>query len=617
MRMQVPYRDERQAPGLPSVENNGEFSKPRATGSDGRGYQLLGRPRRNEPFDPPLLTPLCVIFVSLATVYFLLCCFRYFDLRSGVGLGSRRLAEGSSAKGAACQSESDDEEENTSELGVYGGPSGKGAARDERGRERGQKGLEEGAVPPPRFVASGGAGVASDNGQGLGARPKTKSWDTATEGGWGVRRMPQEAAEELLLALSWIEKTATACRRSLPFLSATNGRKLLKSLASLAAVELSAFSICPVEYEPERQRVAGAYIRLLEENVGALAGNSNPELQQTRRKLLGILKVMQKLKTPRRLLRPFEPRPYRLKMVSQLKLFSASNMHMLEAMERLSALSTKRLSNKEILMELRVISAIFDCRKKQVMRDSTLRWWLITCQDEAGKRAIVTPSDIRQGNQWGIFGSLNEMANEIHEAVERVRGFAGLQRFPELPPTPEPPARADSTSLSPQQMAPLTTPVVPQQIGPHDPGWSRSHPFSSHGTPAAPQQRGPFGSRWPQTHFHPFGSRMPSPAPVWPPTPAVPRLPFQYPDDASRPSAPLDRGPYTSQYAMGYDAAPHSAAQAIMHAASQAQATLDQEEDVFSQRGKLEDDESLDPELQQLLEKGLSWDDIPDTEQDD
>lgn len=425
--MEVPYRNEPKAPGPPLLGNNEEFltlMESRDMGSNERGPQLHWMPRLKEPFKPAFLTALGFTLVFLSAVYLLLSCFQYLSFRYGAGHAARGLAQGGSPKGTPCQADSDEEQDSPGETGEHGGPIGnRGPPRGSQTSTTPQTGHQQGgfAAPPP--AAAGGAGAVSGSGSSLGARPKTKSWPTEQpeekqrDEGWGLRQMPVRTQVILQHYLSSMARTAKTCREIAPLLGPQDGGEFVRLMSILAAIQLSAFSIGPLEQEPTRQAAAAEYIALVDNAVEALKGLEEGEAQRLRLDLEGLSKTIRAMQKIRPIQRPISAQSYSVKILTAFKIFSAEGAHVSEVLRRLSMLSTRTLSRTEILQQLNTLSAIVEIRRRQIARDGFMRWWALKCQNEVREWLVIRPQDIHPEDTSTPFMPLEDTINEIDQAV--------------------------------------------------------------------------------------------------------------------------------------------------------------------------------------------------------
>lgn len=415
--MQASHADMQRAPGLPITGKNEEFFyflEPQDTGFSERRPQLVGRRKQSpDPFERSALPAvLSVVFVSLVIVYLLAGCFWQLNLRYGRGSASRGLAAGGREEGVSCDGDSDEEGQEAT-----GDPEGQqGPSRDDRTRP-----VQQGFLPSHFVDTSRGVGTARRDGIPA-TTPTQQPRKTNQRDEWGLRKMPRRETEVARHLLSQMVLTAKKCKELFPNLSLLNGIKLVKLLSALAAIDLSAFSIVPNELESARQAAAHEFINLVKDTLTATRGMPGTELKKNRRHIEILVRVLKNLKKPRPIDRPITASSYKIKIISQITLFSAANMHINEALRRLSLVTTEGLTEEEVLQELEVISTLMKTRRMQIMRDGFLAWWLLNSQDIEKVWPVTGSKFSRQVSAGSRFSSLKETADEIHLRVAAVRG---------------------------------------------------------------------------------------------------------------------------------------------------------------------------------------------------
>ena len=435
----------------------------------GRSYQwrarLLPRPTHKAASSPSFINLVAVTVISLATVY-LLHCYRSLFLTPVVGSVPRALAYGGEGPDP-CTGESEGEDDSQDVGTEVAGEAPRSPQPDGAGGPGAQPGVGgPGAGPSdPGLPATEGP-----KGQELGFGTMPWSWQQ------GVQHAMRELSEQAL-----------KCGQLLPWLRPQTAISLAKAVAQLGAIQIASVAFTPESVQPWRERAAESLIALLQP-VRALPGTGRAA-QQVRSDLKGLRRLIMRLAMRPTCSAYEENWRYRTEMMSTIQAVQAANTHLQCVVAFLAALGASSLggpSEGQVRRAVKVLEAVVQVRKQQLLRDRVAGGWAQRCH--------------WLGHKWVLFSK-----EEIDEAKEDSEVWTSGRQ------------RADIIRAAAQAWGgPLPTPGDAWQTSePLDAG---REPAPVLGYPMTPQ--GPPGTVVPP----PYPSRVP-PRRVVPPPPGFPPLP--------------------------------------------------------------------------------------------
>ncbi|KAL8452377.1 hypothetical protein Emed_001382 [Eimeria media] len=515
---------------MASSEASGPLAHARPTGSLGMESASSSRPdigaelhtKGNSPVYRPLRKRseaaffksfFAVVAVSVALVYLVFQCIRPMAFNPGSRVATRALGAGGFDDGSCA---------GWGEAGGAGDPSS-----DEDGHQ------EADAEPGPSQASTAAA--------------RRRRIQQPFTPGWGPRQMPPKWKERFKTVLGRIHQLATTAMTLLPSMFPEDAVQFSVQLAMVAAVELGSYAYLPDEVQPLRAEAGKAFADLLQAlldmestraaaiNMGVDSNISN--LRRFHGEIAGVPPETELF------------RDYRLMMISWWRTgyFTATQL-----LAQLNALhlegSRNILPSARVQASCRVLDAIFNTRKGQLLRSQTMRYWFVLCHrrlqlslmfkrkdlDEAHKKrppSTVSPSDLVYHAIVAAGGSVISVAAPSSDLdlrsvapIEAPPTHQALGSGPAQGPSPAVHHHPPGTLLAPPSVRPPPdfAPRVPPPPG-SGPSHLPSHP-SGPGQPAPPLQ-----------------SQLPAPYPQGPqpsgPRPAPALQPFQ---QALQPGGPPD-----------------------------------------------------------------------------
>ncbi|KAL8443641.1 hypothetical protein Emed_006659 [Eimeria media] len=374
-----------------------------------------------------LITSQVVILLTLAVAYLLWGCFRALYVNSSLG-GTVRALAGKDSPDESCPGGSDN----------AGGADDEGAAEpeaDDRSRE----------------------GRATSSKRGRGARGKPSPFQHRLSKsfirGWAVQEMPLEWMEKTRRSLHKLKDVALKCASLMDVLHARESVDLVMHLASLAVVELAGFGHIPQNVQGVRWAAGRAYVVLIERifkirklRMACMAANCEQRLESIRVLLREISEVPQRMQF-------ITPLRFKECMVRHWELNKRTTQHLGYHLDLLLASSRERGSGLQAQLEMvmRVIKALFETRKMQLLGDGVLRRWLGACHKKAGRDVLYTRDQYEQARGEGL-GDVSAHLDRLTAAVVEAGGSAELpsffNTFPSSsgtsPPRPSPPISAEA-----------------------------------------------------------------------------------------------------------------------------------------------------------------------------
>ncbi|KAL8434421.1 hypothetical protein ACSSS7_003186 [Eimeria intestinalis] len=463
--------------------------------------------------------------VSLTLVYMLLSCFHYVAYVPRVSTASRSLAIGGS-DGGLCPE------------------------RPEGGGSAGTLGDEEeiGGGAPPAGSLQGSRGAEVPSGQQSAPRSALQS----PESGWGPRLPLRWLGIVRGLILS-TKQLATTYMELFPVLGPLQAVELCEQVAMLAVIELCGLAYIPGILQPLRAEAAHSFASVVSVIMSHKA--TAQVVQETRlmNRLERLKSLLDKLGgTPP----SAEISPNYMEVMQAW--VSAATFSVTQSLAELESLlhpqERRRPGSQATRRCLKVVRAIYLTRKVHLLRNRTMRRWLVYCHSDVAASLIYTRRELNEfprnyeHQQEGLLEQLHhavlaaggalvqstttssrlepEPASH-HSALPPLRdtGGSGLhpedvqqQHFPELPevhlPVP-PPAHFGPVEL-PQKPFGARQPRIPPQPQPqaqtHLPQLSPVAP-PAESPRAAPSSQGPHQPHSAPLHWEQFGARPRQPVP--------------------------------------------------------------------------------------------------------
>ncbi|KAL8275420.1 hypothetical protein Esti_000632 [Eimeria stiedai] len=246
--------------------------------------------------------------------------------------------------------------------------------------------------------------------------------------GWGPMVIPPPMTAQLVVLMDKLEREALKCIRAMRLLNPRHVVAVAVRLAKLAIVESAGLApLLPPELQHARDRVGSAYTDLIQSLFSykptAMAASKGGS-EETLRGLLGLLAKISSV--------PPRPAPesveaYMVCVVSSWRLcnFSAKACAGLTSvLLRRGADKLERGSSAQI--GLRALEALFETRKKQVLRDSKASEWLCTCHAQVVPNLLFTQREQDQEK-------CSEKRTTQAQLVELSRVLSKVQNVPPFP----------------------------------------------------------------------------------------------------------------------------------------------------------------------------------------
>lgn len=617
---------------LPPVSTNrlGLLPHPRQGGAARYlvGGHLSRHLRRKNPSACSFTDLLAITFRSLATLYLLLGCCRQLNDGLGVGAAPRALAD----------------EDGSPTTAYSGGPNwsaqGRPAAEEGGGREErpqtdfqmavevdwttGEPTAQQPviAVLEPSAVAPADGLTAWERTRGeangwrspLAARQNVSQTDKldmagAMAEGWGFRMMPVKARHTVQVWFRRLERIGIICSQGVLLLDPGNACQLVRLLTSLAALELSAFSLVPADLEEDRQYVVQRYLDLLSKTLNMTETQEiGDDVQETRKQLVELVQLLTELRKGRHIRADLNALTYMKKMLTQFRLFQVASGHTTTVLRVLfppEGSSRAHLSGQLLRQQLSILQALFDVRLQQILSDGTLRWSLVQSHLAVGYSVLYTQDEPRLAKRQRGIPNMSEQVTAIDKAVEQAGGrlFHPPIALGTLAPgvfAVDDPQRVHGDMNSEEQPAPRhltsireSSSLCPGVLLATWPAEADTIPEPSLSTSSSSTYRG----------------HAPCEGPViFPPGIPLPRghqMAMVRPSPVPEPwMAPRQDSASPGLVSTGSDFPAYSAHQHV-------------QEDAPASVFAAANDEELDPVLARIITYGPTWDDIPDCEDND
>ncbi|KAL8448115.1 hypothetical protein Emed_003985 [Eimeria media] len=436
-----------------------------------RQDDLLLRHRLRAHRALPGTSVLALVLVTLALTYLMVTCMRH--LSTGFMISShhsRHLASNFPDENAgACQGPPGDEE-----------------------REQGADAAEGAGVAPEGAAAPA---LPGELGAPHGPAP-------AVPAGQPRRILPPQIQDRVGRTLLLLEQPVQVVTPLIPRLRPDHCLAVVRTLCRLAVLELSGFATVPACLQPLRQRVAQAYVNLIE---GVLTRDQTAA-EAVRRDWGENLRSMQML-LRRIALTPLEterlpPQHYRMTMENHQRACHwavTQILKILDIIKNIKEQDTTPLGDEAVFQQRNVLVSLFVARRFQILRCVTLRYWLVH-QHKHFDATLIYDGVVLNQARHAPLDSLSDRLNAIYAAVVDAGGQPA-SHFAPLPPLP------GDLQQQQQQQPQLDHLEHGQQPGPPHP-----HPPQAHGpvpVPFAPP---------PAQHAHPPAQPSPQ-APIMPQPP--------------------------------------------------------------------------------------------------
>ncbi|KAL8434303.1 hypothetical protein ACSSS7_003247 [Eimeria intestinalis] len=478
--------------GAPSLES-ASSSKLQGLQLDRKGSRAVYRPLRRASESTFFKNLFAVSIASLAVVYLISRCSQHISFYPKERAATRLLAAGGS-DGGFCPN----------------WPGG-GGREDQSGDEDEHQGYNPEGGQSSASTSIGGEA----HGQGM-----------SNPHGWGRRQIPFSWKGRFRHVLGMIEQLATTSLSLLPALSPEDAVLLGMRLSTLAAVELGTYAYISDDLQPSRAQAGAAFIDMLQALL---------EMEDTRNaaRNMGVESRLYLLRHLHEELRATPPLTekftnYRLTMMSWWRtgLFTAT-----QVAAPLSALHLEGnhdvVPSEKVRAFCKVLDAVFQTRKKQLLRSQTMRYWFVNRQRRVLSFFLYSKEEYDAARNKKALSSLSP-SDEVYYAITAAGGTVVPVDLPEsnsdhhqflgepaeLSGFGSGPAHGPSAALHHRHSG---LPSVPASVSP-PPGFGPS-PLPSY--PSGPRQ--PVAQVLPQTpRSHPHGLlQVPRPPGRRHPTPAV------------------------------------------------------------------------------------------------
>ncbi|KAL8445442.1 hypothetical protein Emed_005585 [Eimeria media] len=458
---------------VPTVKAVGDLDTEGSSGSTSVGLNDLLLTHRQAHRALAGTSVLALVVAAVALTYLMVTCMRH--LSRGFKFSnqqSRHLASNfPDEEGEACQGPPGDDGELETE------------AEDAEGVE------PEGAAAAPLPEEQLGA---------LGPAPAAPAGQTR-------RVLPPVTLGLVERTMLLLEQPVAILTPLIPILRPDQSLALVRNLARLAVLELSAFASVPPCLQPVRQRVTQAYVDLIqyvltEEPTSTMAlqkkwNTSLRNLQLLLERIAGVPPETENLTVDN----------YRLIIENQQRLCHWTSSQVLNIMHAIAEVKTDdptQDSDDAVLPLDRVLTSLFTVRRLQVLNNFHLRGWL-KCHQRSIATPVIFTRDLLNKARFTPMGNILNKIDAITYAVISAGGQPASQYAPLL------------LSVGEQQVM-LQHQALMQQLG-HQQHPGPPHPLQPQAY--GPDPMGPF-ARQPAQQAHPLMQPVPQ-APIAPPPQAA------------------------------------------------------------------------------------------------
>ncbi|KAL8448112.1 hypothetical protein Emed_003982 [Eimeria media] len=359
---------------------------------------------------------------------------------------------------------------------------------------------EQGAGAAEDFAAEGAAAAALPGELGAhGPAPAAPAGQTR-------RRLPRYILTHVARTIMLLEQPVTALTSLIPLLRPDHCLSTVRTLCRIAALELSGFAAVPTCLQPLRQRVAQAYVNLLDQVLATEPTAGEAVRHDWYNSMRSLQLLLQRIAQSPPETERLAANKYKLLMENQRRACHWMTTQVLQVLQTIKDIKTQDSSpnsNQAVFQRHLTLNALFIARRRHILRYVTLRYWLEHHHREIGLRLIYDSDTFTEGVQSPL-DTVADRLNEITLAATEAGGHPATQ-YAHLPPlTPG--------QLQMLQHQPLLQPFAHQQ----QPGPPHPHPPQAHGPapmgPFAPppaQQAHPLMQPFPQAQYMP---QLPPPA---------------------------------------------------------------------------------------------------------
>ncbi|KAL8273968.1 hypothetical protein Esti_002147 [Eimeria stiedai] len=329
----------------------------------------------------------------------------------------------------------------------------------------------------------------------------------AAPAGQTCRRLPREIRIVVGRTLLLLQQPVAVLTPLVPILRPDHCLTIVRSVCSVAALEMSAFSTVPPCLQPLRQQAAHAYIGLIErvlveEPTAGLAVSKGWDrhlrlVQMLLQKLAQIPPETEQISRARYLVMMTEQQQICHWTLSQM-------LHVLQTIKEIKTQCPTSFSDEAVFDLKGILTSLFMARRRQVLQSVSLRYWLETHHRQV-RGTVMYSQDVFDKARHIPSAPLSERLRRITAAVINAGGQPVTQ-FAPLPPLPE-------DQQHQQKQASLNQLEHGQ------------HPLPPHTHPPQADGPAPVHSATPPAH-HPHPLVQPSPqAPYMPQPPQPPHPP--------------------------------------------------------------------------------------------
>ncbi|KAL8445009.1 hypothetical protein Emag_005243 [Eimeria magna] len=387
-----------------TVKAVGSLETEGSSGSTSVGVNKLLLLHRHAHRAPAGTTVLALVLAALALTYLMVTCMRHLSKRYTVSSQQWRLLAGNSTdeNEEACQEPPGDGEQET-EAENAEGPAAEGAA----------------AAPVP---ADSGAHDPA----------------LAAPAGTTRRLLPPHSHVLVGRTVLLLEQPATFLMSFISILSPDLSLAIVRNLCRIVALELSAFATVPPSLQPLRQRVAKAYVNLIEHVLTKepMAGVAVQKGWATHLRLVQVLLERLGGVPGETEILPAGDYVNIMEIQQRVSHWMYSQvLSVLQTIKQVKIADRTRRSDETLLFLNNILTSLFTVRRIQVLHNTTLRHWLEVHHRSSLNRLIFNPAILAQARVTRIRG-IYKRINAITAAVLHAGGQPTSQYAP-LPLTPE------------------------------------------------------------------------------------------------------------------------------------------------------------------------------------
>ncbi|KAL8448114.1 hypothetical protein Emed_003984 [Eimeria media] len=325
----------------------------------------------------------------------------------------------------------------------------------------------------------------------------------AVPAGQTRRRLPPYIQNNVARTLLLLEQPVAALTPVIPSLRPDHGLGAVRVVCRMAALELSGFAAVPACLQPLRQRVAQAYVNLIDQVLATEPTAGEAVRHDWYNSFRSLQLLLQRIAQSPPETERLPANTYKSLMENQRRACHWMISQVLQVLQTIKDIKTQDPSpnsNQAVFQRRRTLNALFIARRRQILRYVTLRYWLEHHHRDLGLHLIYDPDTFTEGVQSPL-DTVADRLKEITLAATEAGGHPATQ-YAHLP------------SLAPEQLQMLQHQPSLQPFGhQQQPGPPPPNPPQAHG----PAPMGPFAPP-PAQQAHPLMQPFPQ-APMMPQPP--------------------------------------------------------------------------------------------------